>query len=113
MAVTRFVVVVVSIRNGSSITSAIDTLMAMCHVTEILKSQRPNVSAILVLYFHISVTFMTKSPMPQVTQGTGWPRKAIVTNKAESSAEATTVDASGDTHHARWRRAWNIRTSSS
>ena len=37
----------------------------------------------------------------------------MVTNKEESSAEATTVDTSGDTHHARWRSAWKIRTSSS
>jgi hypothetical protein len=113
MAATRFVVVVVSIRNGSSITSAMDTLMPKRHVTEILKRQRPNIGALLILYFRISITFMAKSPMPHVTQGTGWPRKAIVTNKAESSAEATTVDTSGDTHHERWRRAWNIRTSNS
>jgi hypothetical protein len=53
-----------------------------------------------------------KSPMPQVTQGTGSPMKAMVTNKLLSIRAATQLDVMGATHHApAFRRRSNIITS--
>jgi hypothetical protein len=53
-----------------------------------------------------------KSPMPHVTQGTGSPMKAIVTNKLLSMSAATQLDVMGATHHAPvFRRRSNIVTS--